>query len=297
MRVLVTGGAGFIGQHLVPRLLKAGHHVTVYDQVMHTNVEAAGQVFVRADLFDNQRLCEAMDGKDVVYHLAGHASVRDSETRIQLEQNVLATHRVLEAMRETHVPQIVFSSSSAVYGYTEVFPTPERCPWPMQTTVYGAAKASSEAMISAYAYSFGMRATIFRFAPILGEGYRRGHLWDFWNALKQHPTYIEIQGDGQQRRSFVYVGDVVEAVMLAGQVFEPVRVFNVGHIESCTIEQSLNWLCELMRVKPDRSYSIESRIGDKPLTILDCSRMHDLGWSPKVSIKEAVRRTVGSFDA
>jgi UDP-glucose 4-epimerase len=238
----------------------------------------------------------AMRGQDVVYHFAGLASVRGtSDRKTPIEANVLATYNVLEAMRLTDVRHIVFASSSAVYGNTTMFPTPEDCPLPLQTSVYGACKLAAEGLISAYAREHAWRKTIFRFAPVLGERYRRGHLWDFWNKLKQDPACIEVLGDGQQRRSYVYVGDAIEAVVRAVDAYAEHRIFNVGNNYSITVDQSLDYLCEATGLNPTRTYTGNSWVGDKPLTILDCSRLRALGWRPKVSIKEAVLRTVESF--
>lgn len=284
--MLVTGGAGFIGRHVVTQFAERGHDVTVYD------------VISGGDLMDRPRLGQAVQHQDLVIHLAGHADVRmTGDFLLPVTFNVTGTQHVLEAMREAGAKRLVFSSTSAVYGDTATFPTPEDCPFPMQTSLYGASKIAAEGLIAAYARTVDLSATIFRFAPVLGEGYHRGHLYDFWRKLKRDPTRIEIQGDGEQRRSYVYVGDVVAALLLAGldEAAEPVRIFNVGHDQSCTVNESLGWLCESLGIEPERAYT-DTWKGDKPLTLLDCTRLMALGWTPQVSIKDAVLRTVGSFD-
>jgi UDP-glucose 4-epimerase len=261
--------------------------VTVYD------------LMTGGDLMNMPRLNASMQGQDMVFHLAGHATVRlTADQWLPIRSNVICTQNVLDAMRLNGVKRIVFSSTSAVYGDTTVFPTPEDVPFPVQTSLYGASKIAAEALVSAYARSFDMQATIFRFAPVLGEGYHRGHLYDFWRKLKQDPTRIEIQGNGEQRRSYIYVGDVVNALLLAGLdgSSEPVRIFNVGHSQSCTVNESLGWLCESCHIEPERVYTGTSWKGDKALTLLDCTRLMALGWTPQVSIKDAVLRTVASFD-
>jgi len=286
-RVLVTGGAGFIGRHLVRRLEAIGQSVTVYDLANDD------------DLMNRQTLTRAMASQDMVFHLAGDATVRlGTDPRVPIEANVIATQNVLEVMRATNVQRIAFSSTSAVYGDTSTFPTPEDCPMPIQTSLYGASKLAAESLIAAYARSYDLQATIFRFAPVLGEGYHRGHLYDFWQKLKHDPTRIEVLGDGEQRRSYIYVSDVVEAVLHAGldDSSEPVRIFNVGHYQSCTVNESLSWLCESLNIEPERVYTGTSWVGDKRLTLLDCTRLLSLGWTPTVSIKDAVLRTVASFD-
>lgn len=238
-----------------------------------------------------------MASQDMVFHLAGDATVRlGSDPRVPIEANVIATQNVLEVMRACNVQRIAFSSTSAVYGDTSTFPTPEDCPMPTQTSLYGASKLAAEALIAAYARSYDLRATIFRFAPVLGEGYHRGHLWDFWKKLKEDPTRIEVLGDGEQRRSYIYVGDVVEALVMAASVPEVVSVFNVGHYQSCTVNESLGWLCEWLKIDPERVYTGSSWVGDKRLTLLDCTRLLSLGWTPTVSIRDAVLRTVASFE-
>jgi len=279
--VLVTGGEGFVGRHLVNRLAECGHEVTVYDL-------ATG-----GDLMDSQHLKATMSGHDIVFHLAGYADVRMAGN---LFVPVLTwTQHVLEVMREVGVRRIAFSSTSAVYGDTAVFPTPEDCPFPVQTSVYGASKIAAESLIAAYARAFDWRATIFRFAPVLGEGYHKGHLYDFWRKLKQDPMRIEVLGDGQQRRSYIYAGDVADALLIGLNTVRQVNVFNVGHHQTCTVDDSLGWLCESLGVEPERVYTGTSWAGDKRLTLLDCTRLQVLGWTPRVSIRDAVLRTVRSF--
>ncbi len=288
VRALVTGGAGFIGSHLVDRLLVDGHHATVYDKVYG------------GDLFDATTLGMALRGRDVVFHFAANASVRGGTDNpaLDLEQNLIGTSRLLEAMRQTGVTRIAFASSSAVYGNTTVHPTPETAPFPIQTSLYAASKVAAEALISAYCHGFGMQATIFRFVPVLGEGYRRGHVYDFWRKLKADPTCIEVLGDGQQRKAYLHVSDVVEAILCgvtyritAGQV----DIFNVSGEETASVDDSLGWICEEMGVTPQRVYTYGSWAGDKPLTLLDGTKLRELGWQPKVSVRDAVVRTVRSF--
>lgn len=281
MKVLVLGGAGFVGQHLIVELHQQGHTVAVYDKVYGD------------DLFDAVALRLALHGQDVVYHFAASATPHSGKTEPtrDLEQNLLGTARVLEGMRQMQVPRIVFASSSAVYGDTTCFPTPEDAPIPNQTSLYGASKLAAEALISAYTRTFDMQSTTFRFAPMLGEGYRRGHVRDFWVKLKTDPTKIEVLGDGRQRRSYVYVKDAIDAVLST----QACGTFNVSGNDTASVNESLNWICDEMGARPQRVYTGSSWAGDKALTLLDTSRLRKYGWSPHVSIEEAVRRTVRSF--
>jgi UDP-glucose 4-epimerase len=193
------------------------------------------------------------------------------------------------------VERILFSSTGAVYGDAVDHPTPEDCPMPVQTSLYGASKLAAEGLISAYARAFGMQATIFRFVSILGERYTHGHVFDFYRKLLADPTTIEVLGDGRQRKSYLYVKDCVAAMLFAlEQVREPVSIFNLGTDEFCTVDQSLGWICDELGLRPRRVYTGGDRgwVGDSPFILLDCARMRGLGWKPTVSIADAVRRTL-----
>src|SRR5439155_17365204 len=200
MRAFITGGAGFIGSNLADRLLAEGHSVTVYDNF------STGQAFflqgaqaqrdftlVQGDLLDLARLKEAVRGHDLVFHLAANADVRHGPEHPgkDLQQNTIATFHVLEAMRAGGIRRIAFSSTGSVYGEPEIFPTPETCPFPVQTSLYGASKLACEALIQAYAGGFGMRGIICRFVSILGERYTHGHVFDFYKKLLDDPDHVE----------------------------------------------------------------------------------------------------------
>jgi len=314
MNILVTGGVGFIGSHLVDRLLLLGHNVTVYDAMIHGFVtswrDAAVAKYpdrfkmIRGDMGAGERLMEALYDQDLVYHLAANADVRGG-TKFpgrDLEQNLLATNRLLEHMRQAKVARIAFASTSAVYGNQTVFPTSEDAPFPVQTSLYGASKVAAEGLISAYCYGFGMWATIYRFAPVLGERYAHGHVWDFYQKLKTDPHHIMVLGNGKQAKSYVYVADVIDALVLEviqqPRMAPPVLIYNVGTDEVCTVDQSLDWICEEMGVQPERQYTGGEGgwPGDPPRIELHCGRLRNLGWKPTVSIRDAVIRTVRSFE-
>jgi UDP-glucose 4-epimerase len=253
--------------------------------------------FHHADLFDRAALLEAMRGQDVVFHLAASADVRFGTLHParDLEQNTIATHHVLEAMRLCGVARIAFSSTSSVYGEASVFPTPEDCPFPIQTSLYGAAKLASESFISAYAEGFGLQATIFRLVSILGERYSHGHVFDFLEKLKQDSTRIEVLGNGKQTKSYLYVQDCIEAMLLAVTcAHDRISIYNIGTDEYSTVDDSLDWICGELGVNPERVYANGTRgwIGDNPFIFLDCSRIRALGWRPTLSIREGILRTV-----
>jgi len=216
--------------------------------------------------------------------------------RRDLEQNTLVTAHVLEAMRQSGAPRIAFSSTGSVYGEAPVFPTPETCPFPIQTSLYGASKLAAEGLIEAYAESFGVRATIFRFVSIVGERYRHGHVLDFVAQLQRDPGRLRVLGNGQQRKSYLYLGDCLEAILLALAAPAPgkVEVYNLGTDETVTVDDSIAVICDELGVNPERAYSGGDRgwVGDSPMILLDCARIRALGWRPRLSIREGLRATV-----
>ena len=304
MRVLVTGAAGFIGSHMVDRLLSAGHSVVGFDNMstgQRSFLEnAAGNprfTFHEEDLLEGGSLKRAVQGCELVVHLAANADVRfgTEHPRKDLNQNTIATWNVLEAMREQGCKRIVFSSTGSVYGEPEIFPTPETCPFPVQTSLYGASKLAAEAMIQAYCEGFGLQAYIFRFVSILGERYTHGHVFDFYQQLSQHPERLHVLGDGHQKKSYLYVQDCIDAILTALERADAkVNIFNLGTDEYCEVNDSIGWICEHLGLHPRLSYSGGKRgwVGDSPFIFLDCSRIRALGWRPRVTIKEAVLATI-----
>jgi UDP-glucose 4-epimerase len=309
MNYFITGGAGFIGSSLADRLLADGHRVTVYDNFStgfrEFIAEAAKNprfTLVEGDLLDEKRLTEAMKGADFVFHFAANADVRfgADHPRRDLEQNTIATFNVLNAMRENGVREIGFSSTGSIYGEPEVFPTPEDAPFPIQTSLYGASKLAGEGMIAAFAEGFGMRGLIFRFVSVLGERYTHGHVFDFYKKLKDDPTRLHILGNGQQRKSYMYVQDCLDAMLLAAaKADKKVNILNLGVDGYCQVNDSAGWICQTLGVSPQFTYAGGERgwIGDSPFIHLDTKRIQALGWKPKLSIKEGVVKTVQWLDA
>jgi UDP-glucose 4-epimerase len=242
-------------------------------------------------------LQSAMSSADIVIHLAANADVRfgPEHPRRDLDQNTIATWNVLEAMRLSGIHRIAFSSTGSIYGEPEHFPTPEDCPFPVQTSLYGASKLAAEGLIAAYAAGFNMQAYIFRFVSILGERYTHGHVVDFFKQLRQDPGRLNVLGNGKQRKSYLYVQDCIDAILTAierGQ--SQVNIFNLGTDEYCEVNDSIGWIVGALKLAPEVVYSGGERgwIGDSPFIYLDCSRIRALGWKPALTIREAVLRTV-----
>jgi UDP-glucose 4-epimerase len=304
MRYFITGAAGFIGSSLVDRLLGDGHPVTAYDNFstgqrafLEEARHRSGFRLIEGDLLDTGRLGEALAGQDFVFHLAANADVRfgTEHPRKDLEQNTIATFNVLEAMRANGVRRIAFSSTGSIYGEPEVFPTPETCPFPIQTSLYGASKAAGEALVMAYCTGFGFQGYIFRFVSILGERYTHGHVFDFYKKLLANPHQIEVLGNGRQRKSYLYIQDCIDAMLLVlERAQERVNIYNLGVDEYCTVDDSLGWICAHLGLSPRRRYTGGERgwIGDSPFIFLDTAKIRALGWRPNLSIRESVLRTL-----
>ncbi len=304
MKALVTGGAGFIGSHVVDDLARRGNRVVVYDNFstgFHRHLESAlntGLVeVVQGDILDSQRLTAALDGVSTVFHLAANADVRGgrTDTIVDLEQNVLGTHRVLEAMRSVSADSIVFTSSATVYGEPDLFPTPEGYA-SVQTSVYGASKLAAEAFIEAYCEYFGMTCYIFRFVSWIGERYSHGVVYDFIRKLRKNSDELEILGDGTQTKSYLHVEDGIRGIFCALEnLRESKNVINLGHEEHLNVKLLADIVCDEMGVG-ETSYRFTGGprgwAGDSPFVHLDISKAKAAGFRPRISIEEGIRRTV-----
>jgi UDP-glucose 4-epimerase len=304
VRIVVTGGAGFIGANVVDALVAAGHRVLVLDNLStghraHLDAAAADPAFelVECDLLaDAAQLPALVAGADAVIHLAANADVRfgwDHPAR-DLEQNVVATQHVMEAMRATGVRRLLFSSTGSVYGEADVVPTPEDAPFPVQTSLYGASKAAAEGYIAAYAEAGHLDASVFRFVSVLGPRYSHGHVIDFVRQLLRDPSGLAILGDGRQRKSYMHVDDCVAALTSRLAHAPRFEVFNLGVDGYCTVTESATWISERLGMTPTFSYSGGDRgwVGDNPFIYLDTARIRATGWAPVHGIRDAVEATV-----
>src|SRR5579859_5905911 len=304
LRCFVTGAAGFIGSNFVDRLLADGHTVVGFDNLstgraafLVDAISTPNFSLIQGDTLDLDGLTAAMRGADVVLHLAANADVRfgTQHPERDLQQNTIATHNVLEAMRVTGVERIIFASTGSVYGEAKVIPTPEDAPFPVQTSLYGASKLAAEGLIQAYCEGYKVQGYIFRFVSILGERYTHGHVVDFYRQLRAHPDELQILGNGRQRKSYLYVGDCVSAVLTAFEKADNgVNIFNLGTDEYCQVNDSIDWICDYLGMNPRREYSGGDRgwIGDNPFIFLDCARIRALGWRPTLTIRQGIERTV-----
>ncbi len=309
MKYFVTGGAGFIGSNLIDRLLEQGHEVIAYDNLstgFEDNLQKAGRnsnfKLVLNDLLNTRALTESMAGCEFVIHLAANADVRfgTEHPGRDLEQNTLATFNVLEAMRSNDIKKIAFSSTGSIYGEPDVFPTSENAPFPVQTSLYGASKLACEGLIEAYCEGFGFKGYIFRFVSILGERYSHGHVFDFYRSLRSDPDKLQVLGNGLQRKSYLYVQDCIDAIFMAiDKANERVNIFNLGTDKYCQVNDSIRWIADYLELSPKLAYTGGERgwVGDSPFIFLDCSKIRNLGWTPRVSIREGVILTLKYLQA
>lgn len=309
MRYLVTGAAGFIGSHAVDRLLAEGHEVIGIDSYISGKREFLTAAhhsprfsLIVGDLFDFTTVSEACEGVDAVFHLAANTNVRQGTEypRRDLDQNVIVTWNILEAIRRRGIKTIVFSSTASLYGATTLLPTPEDAPLPIQTNLQSASKLAAEAFISAYAHGYGIRALIFRLASIVGERNTHGHIFDFCRQLHQHPDRLDVLGDGTVRRSYLDVADCVDAMLLAlRHPTAPVEVFNLGSLTHSGLTEAIGWITSESNLQPAIDYSGAGPgwIGGCPAMILDCAKILRLGWQPQLDPEAAVRRTVRYLSA
>ena len=308
-KIFVTGAAGFIGSSLVDRLLADGKQVVGWDNFstgQRAFLKGAEKnphfTLVRGDNLRLGSLTAAMAGCDTVFHLGANADVRFGleHPNKDLQQNVMATFNVLEAMRANGIKTISFSSTGSVYGETPVIPTPEDAPFPIQTSLYGSSKVAAETLIQAYCEGYGFEGYIFRFVSILGERYSHGHVFDFYQQLLEHPDHLKVLGDGTQRKSYLYVGDCLSAMLhvmnlgTARKAKHHVEIYNLGTDEYVQVNDSVRFICNALQLKPRLEYSGGNKgwIGDNPFIFLDTKKIQATGWKATLDIEQGIIRTL-----
>lgn len=302
-RFFVVGGAGFIGSHLVERLVALGP-VTVFDNLsigrrefIAAPLASGGARLVVGDALDLPALQAALGGHDVVFHLAANPEARAglTHTRLDLEQGTVATYNVLEAMRRTKVERLVLASSGTVYG-----DTPHACReedlGSLPISLYGASKLASEALVSAFASCFGLRAWIFRFGNVVGPRGTHGVALDFLNKLQADPDELEVLGDGRQSKPYVHVSDCVAGMLFGlAHASEKLNVLNLAPADFTSV-QRIAELC--IRASPSPSASIRFSGGERgwpgdiPTSRLNASRLEALGFRTTFTSDQAVEAAV-----
>jgi UDP-glucose 4-epimerase len=305
MKVFVTGGAGFIGSHLLGRLLgsKETEKVVIYDnftsgQRSYLQAQTSDHRLsvVEADLKDAARLREAMDGCDTIFHLAANPDIAKAITQPDIDfwEGTYLTQNVLEAMRQTGATHIFYTSGSGVYGEDPAVDFPENHGPCIPISTYGASKLASEALMAAYCHMFGLVARIFRFANVVGPRQTHGVGYDFIRRLKGDATSLRILGDGSQKKSYIHVDDVLDAIFLvASKAVKSYDVFNVATDDYVTVRQIADLAVAIAGLQPnevrfdftggDRGWK-----GDVPIIRFDCSKIKALGWRNRRTSAEAL---------
>ncbi|MBS3780981.1 MAG: NAD-dependent epimerase/dehydratase family protein [Candidatus Thermoplasmatota archaeon] len=308
-KILVTGAAGFIGSHLVDALVEE-NKVIGYDNLSSGKKELVEHLedednfeLVVEDVLNKEKLDEEMERCDMVFHLAADPDVKvgAEDTFVHLEQNIIATYNILDAMRENDIQEIVFTSSSTVYGETEVIPTPEDLGPLKPISLYGSSKLSCEALISSFCHTFDMRSASFRFANVVGPRSTHGVTYDFVEKLKDDPTELEILGAPPgTTKSYFYITDCIDGMLFGTRNAENiVEYFNLGSEDYINVKQIADIVCEEMGLK-DVEYDWTAGSegdkagwkGDVKTMLLSLEKIKNLGWSPKHDSAESIAKTV-----
>ncbi len=305
MKFFITGGAGFIGSHMVDALISGNHTVTVYDNLTSGKIEFIEHHFdnerfrfIKGDLLDIESVKHEIAGTDVVIHLAANPDARlgIENTALDLYQETIATYNVLESMRINNIKKIIFSSSGTVYGETPVIPLPENYGPVLPISLYGAGKLASEGLISAFCNTFNMQAWIFRFANIVGGRAAHGVIFDFINKLRNNPDELEILGDGNQEKPYLYVEDCADGILFCFKNSnDTVNLINLGCTDSTNVKKIAKMVVNEMGLKDARfRYTGGDRgwPGDVPQVRFDINKLEKLGWKPRYTSDQAVLKTV-----
>lgn len=301
MKAFVTGGAGFIGSHLVDRLMEAGDYVTVFDNLASGREEFINHhfgdkkfTFIKGDLLDLNLLKKSLEGHDFVFHFAANPDARlgTENTDLDLKQETIATYNVLEAMRINKIKKIMFSSSGTIYGETPVIPLHESYGPVLPISLYGAGKVASEGLISAFCNTFDMQAWIYRFANIIGDRATHGVIFDFINRLKKNPQELNILGDGTQEKPYLHVQDCIDGILFGIENSnEMVNLYNIGCDSSTDVTKIANIVVTEMglnNVKFVYSGGDRGWPGDVPQVRFNCEKINSLGWKAQYTSDQAV---------
>lgn len=307
MNILVTGGAGFIGSHLIDSLIKKGNKVVCADKLImgDQNIKHIGNntnfIFYNVELSNQSEVDYLFDKEeiDIVYHLAANSDIQKGgfEPDIDFNDTFLTTRTILEGMRKFDVKKLFFASTSAVYGEMPDIKLSEKTGGIMPVSFYGGAKLASEAIISSYVSMTNIDAVIFRFPNVIGPRLTHGVIYDFIKKLRRNPKELEILGDGTQCKPYIYVSDLIKAINdLTINIGKGEDVYNISVIGDGT---SVTRIAEIV-IEELGLNNVEFRYtggnrgwkGDVPKFSYDISKVLKTGWIPKLTSDEAVRQTV-----
>jgi len=305
-RVLVTGGCGFIGSHVVDLLMASGKTVTVFDNLSSGNIkwispylESSNFRFIQADLCDEEAVTTSVVGQDLIWHLGANGDIPGGSrnTKLDLENSIIGTRNVLEAMKRVGVRNLLFASTGAVYGDTQEVPTPETAGPLLPVSLYGASKIAAETYISAYCHLFGLNGWIFRFGNVVGGRMCRGAIHDFICKLMRNPLELEVLGDGNQEKNYFLVEECIEGMLHAYHQVpltddRPCVILNLGANESTGLSTIIYEVCnamDLLGVRVCYTGSKRGWPGDQPRVMLEVSNVQSFGWHARRTSNEAIR--------
>jgi UDP-glucose 4-epimerase len=312
-KILVTGGAGFIGSHLVDAVMAQGKEVVVFDNLSNGSLENIIRwrshpafSFIKGDLLNPTDLAKLeIKSYDLIFHLAANPEVRvgSENPDIHFQQNIAATYNLLELVRKAgNHPTLVYTSTSTVYGEAAKVPTPEDYAPLKPISIYGASKLAGEALVTAYAYTYGFKAVIYRIANVVGPRSRHGVVYDFVQKLKKNWSELEILGDGTQTKSYLYVSDCIEAMLVGIEKSgEQVEIYNIGSADQIDVKTIANIVVEEMGLKDVKFVFTggvdggRGWIGDVKNMQMDINKIKKQGWKPRLSSEQAIRQTVKSY--
>lgn len=288
--MVVTGGAGFIGSHLVDALVE-GNEVIVIDNLSCEEPFLNPESTFLEETLPHCELSDILEGVDRVFHLAANPDVRDKDPDSHVNENFICTYELLEAMRENDVKDIVFTSSSTVYGEAEIPTSEDHSTFPI--SLYGASKLASEALISSYCHTFDFNGWVYRFANVIGSRLRHGVIYDFINKLSDDPKGLEILGSGEQRKSYIYIDDCINAMLTGLEAEGGFNVFNIGTSDQVNVTRIAEIVSEEMDLNPNFKYTGGKRgwTGDVPVMLLAAEKLKNLSWNPDYNSEEAVRKS------
>jgi UDP-glucose 4-epimerase len=306
MKIVVTGGAGFIGSNLVDRLIGAGHEVIVLDNLSGGRLDFLAQHrksnqfnFIKMDVRDTERLKKALrPDVDLIFHLAANADIARGveDPTLDFQHSIVATFSLLQAMKYHGIRQLVYTSGSGVYGDRGAKYSSESFGPLEPVSMYGAAKLSAEGLISAFAYLFEMRAWILRPANIIGPRATHGVVFDFVRRLKKDSRKLRILGDGKQSKTYLHVDDVIDALLVVQKkAKERVNFFNLSSNSFITVNQIADKVVRMMNLKDVKFERTGGKIGwkgDVAVVRLRNTRLRALGWRAKYTSAQAVRATI-----
>lgn len=300
-KILITGGVGFIGSHLVSALLKKNNEIVVIDNLSagsKENINTSKVKFIKGDILDRKLMIKLTKNVEVIFHFAAQPDVRKSYTQVydDFEVNVKGTINVLEGMRENKVKVMIFASSAGtIYGETKVIPTPESHPL-LPISHYGASKAACEQYLSSYAFLFEMTCVSLRYGNIFGPRSNHGVIYDFFWKLKKNPEELEILGDGRQEKSYLYIDDCISASILSAEKSKKgLTVWNISSDKTILVRDIAKIVIDEMSAKDTKIRYTGGRRGwpgDVAKAYPEVAKIKNVGFVTKISIKEGIRRYV-----